>query len=158
MTAKRTIDPRSALGPPIPLAAIAASVPAQAKTPSDRDDRPRILIADDEAGIRSLLRRVLERDGFEVVEATNGREAFELINEFDMAVVLLDLHMPVMDGLRTLQAIRADERTRTLPVILITARSDVDLGGIRGPNNRGVFRKPVDAAELIKTLEAALKS
>jgi|GEM_PF-523696 len=159
MTAKRTIDPRSALGPPIPLAAIAASVPAQAKTPSDRDDRPRILIADDEAGIRSLLRRVLERDGFEVVEATNGREAFELINEFDMAVVLLDLHMPVMDGLRTLQAIRADERTRTLPVILITGTA-AETERIRGLESGAddYLTKPFALKELTARIRAQIRA
>jgi DNA-binding response OmpR family regulator len=94
-------------------------------------DRWRILIADDDPAVRALLKRALEREGFDVTLASNGLEAIESIKHHDFAALLLDVHMPVFDGLETLREIRADDRSRTLPIILITgedALSDRVLG------------------------------
>ena len=88
-------------------------------------DRPRVLVADDDHTVRELLQRALERDGLQVTLATNGVEALEAIARHDFAVVLLDVHMPVLDGLETLRRIRADDRSRTLPLMLLTAEGDL---------------------------------
>jgi len=159
MTARRRIDPDGGPGRPIPLATtIAAPERAEASNRADPDERPRILVADDESSVRALLLRALEREGFEVVLATNGREAIEKIHELDIAVVLLDLHMPVMGGLQTLQEIRADARTRTLPVILVTGT------GAEGDRVRGLesgaddyLTKPFALKELAARVRAQIR-
>ena len=88
-------------------------------------DRSRILVADDDPAVRSLLKHALEREDFEVTLASNGVEAVEAIEHQEFAVMLLDVHMPVLDGLEVLREIRANDRSRTLPVILITGEGPV---------------------------------
>ena len=81
----------------------------------------RILIADDYDDNRELLRLMLESAGHRVRETRDGREFVEaaLAGEFDVA--LIDLSMPVLDGWRALAELRADERTRSLPCVAVTA-------------------------------------
>jgi DNA-binding NarL/FixJ family response regulator len=78
--------------------------------------RLRVVIADDEATLRSLLRALMRTDHrFDLVgEAGDGREAMALIEELDPDVLLLDLGMPVMDGLEVLAALQGRERPRTI--------------------------------------------
>jgi two-component system KDP operon response regulator KdpE len=79
-----------------------------------------ILIADDDAPILRLVRTKLQSDGYGVVAATNGQEAVELFEEHQPDVVILDVMMPVMDGLEAMRRIR---ESSTVPIILLTARS-----------------------------------
>ena len=85
----------------------------------------RALVVDDASDIRMLVRSVLRgRLGFDVTEASNGREALTILRSIDpFDVVVLDVQMPLLDGWETLSAIRENERTRDLPVILCTVRS-----------------------------------
>jgi two-component system chemotaxis response regulator CheY len=88
----------------------------------------RILIVDDAAVIRDLIGLLLsEYDDFVVTMATNGRQAHEMLqaNKFDLAIV--DLNMPEMNGVELIKAIRADARTRTLPVIVCTANDHAQM-------------------------------
>ena len=80
-----------------------------------------ILLADDNAPSRELMREILEPCGYDVAEAANGREALDLIRNSPPDVVLLDLQMPVMDGFAVIHAVRSDERLRLLTVIALTA-------------------------------------
>jgi PAS domain S-box-containing protein len=86
-----------------------------------------ILLVEDDAATRDMLRRALEREGWAVVEAENGRVALERVAEAIPALILLDLMMPEMDGFQFLDALRADERRRSIPVAVITAK-DVTVG------------------------------
>lgn len=79
----------------------------------------RVLIADDEAEIRQLLRLYLEKDGYEVVEADNGEKALSLIRGGDIGLVLLDVMMPGLTGYQVIQKMRADSN---IPVIMISAK------------------------------------
>jgi DNA-binding NarL/FixJ family response regulator len=84
---------------------------------------PRVLLVDDNRGFRLELRLLLEDCGIEVVaEGENGQEAVELAASTDADVVLMDLRMPVMDGLEAARALR--ERTPALPVIILSAYED----------------------------------
>ncbi|MDE5716528.1 MAG: response regulator, partial [Lachnospiraceae bacterium] len=84
----------------------------------------RILIADDEAEIRDILRLYLEKEGYEIVEAADGMEAVRLIREEKIDLALLDIMMPGMDGYRVLRNVREENN---LPVIMISATgSDSD--------------------------------
>lgn len=94
-----------------------------------------ILIADDEARIRRLVSDFLKRDGHTMLEAEDGTMALELLrqhNEIDLAI--LDVMMPGADGFAVLQSIRQDERTRRLPVMMLTARAEEldQLHGLQG--------------------------
>jgi DNA-binding NarL/FixJ family response regulator len=84
---------------------------------------PRVLLVDDNRGFRSELRLLLEDCGMEVVaEGENGREAVELATRTEADVVLMDLKMPVMDGLQAARALR--DQVPDLPVIILSAYED----------------------------------
>jgi GAF domain-containing protein/CheY-like chemotaxis protein/anti-sigma regulatory factor (Ser/Thr protein kinase) len=86
-----------------------------------RRDLP-ILVVDDDAGVRELLRRILEKDGYSVVEAGNGREALERLGEISPGLILLDLMMPEMDGFELAETLRAHDAWRAIPILVITAK------------------------------------
>jgi EAL domain-containing protein (putative c-di-GMP-specific phosphodiesterase class I)/DNA-binding NarL/FixJ family response regulator len=117
-----------------------------------------VLVADDDASVRSLLKRALEREGFEIVVAANGRLALDLLAQHDVAVVLLDVNMPVLDGLQTLHEIRADDRYRTLGVILVTG-SDVESDRVRGLESGAddYLNKPIALDELAARVRAQIR-
>jgi two-component system response regulator AtoC len=83
----------------------------------------KVLLVDDNEDLRTTVRFVLEDHGYRVREAQNGSEALDALDGFDADVVVLDLHMPVMDGSTFMRALRAsgDERTARTPVVLLTA-------------------------------------
>lgn len=89
-----------------------------------------ILVCDDEKDIVNALRIYLEADGYNVYEAANGREALEVLDKQDIQLVLLDIMMPVMDGITALTKIREKS---PVPVILLTAKSE-DTDKILGLN------------------------
>lgn len=80
------------------------------------------LVVDDEPGNRMLLRRTLEQEGWTVAEAANGIEALANIEARRPDMIFLDLMMPVMDGFEFVERLRANERTQTIPVLVVTAR------------------------------------
>jgi two-component system, cell cycle response regulator DivK len=83
--------------------------------------KPLILIADDRASSRELLRTVLERAGYAVIEAEDGEVAVERAQSGHPDLILLDLQMPKLDGYGVLARLRSEERFRTLPVLALTA-------------------------------------
>jgi GAF domain-containing protein/CheY-like chemotaxis protein len=86
-----------------------------------RRDRP-VLVVDDAPEVRQLLRRMLESEGFAVVEAENGRVALERLRGESPSLILLDLMMPEMDGFEFVAELRRHEGWRAIPVVVITAR------------------------------------
>jgi GAF domain-containing protein/CheY-like chemotaxis protein len=86
-----------------------------------RRDLP-VLVVDDDAGIRHLLRRILEEEGYAVAEAENGRVALERLNERVPGAILLDLMMPEMDGFEFLNALHGREAWQQIPVVIVTAK------------------------------------
>ncbi len=83
--------------------------------------RPLVLIADDDPDILVLLSLTLERDGYEVVVATNGLSAYETALERIPHLIVLDLMMPGIDGLEVTRRLRAEETTRDVPIVIVTA-------------------------------------
>jgi two-component system cell cycle response regulator len=81
----------------------------------------RILVADDNAVSRELIREVLQKDNYEVIEASDGREALEKLRQDPPDLALLDIQMPVLDGKAVIQELRADPRFSQLPVVALTA-------------------------------------
>ncbi len=83
--------------------------------------KPLVLIADDRPSSRELLGLVLERAGYEVMEAEDGEQAVERVRSGNPDLVLLDLQMPGLDGYGVLAALRAEPRFAQLPVLALTA-------------------------------------
>ncbi len=81
----------------------------------------RILVADDKAEGRELVRTILENAGFEVHEAVDGMDALEKAGNTHPDLVILDLHMPKMDGFATVAALRRDKNFASTPVLALTA-------------------------------------
>ncbi|WAJ27811.1 hybrid sensor histidine kinase/response regulator [Antarcticirhabdus aurantiaca] len=87
-----------------------------------REESGDVLVVDDDVDARARIRQALERDGWTVAEAGNGREALERVDASTPRVILLDLTMPVMDGFAFLNALRARPNGAEIPVIVLSAR------------------------------------
>jgi CheY-like chemotaxis protein len=85
---------------------------------------PTILVVDDHEEIREALAEILEEEGHEVQQAVDGLEALEMIAASPPDVILLDIAMPGMDGLETLQRLKDRPESSNLPVIMVTAQGD----------------------------------
>jgi DNA-binding response OmpR family regulator len=120
--------------------------------------RELVLVADDEADILQLVTFVLERGGYETVCARSGDEALRLALELRPSLAVLDVMMPGIDGFEITRRLRAAEETRTMPVILLTARAqpaDVSTGMMAGAS--AYVKKPFDPAELKDRVDRLLE-
>lgn len=119
-------------------------------------DRVRVLVADDEPRLRELVRDLLERDGYDVLEAADGEEAVNVVkNHPDIAVVILDVMMPEVDGWTACRRIR---EFSDLPVLMLTARAeefDQLMGFEAGADD--YVTKPFSNQVLLKRVAALLK-
>jgi len=120
---------------------------------------PKILIVDDNLASRELMRAVLKRLCDEVLEARDGEEALEEIGRTRPDLVLLDIEMPVLDGIAVIHRIRADPRFTSLPVWAVTANA---MQGTRerliGEGFDGYVTKPINAAMLRRQVKELLGS
>jgi two-component system, OmpR family, phosphate regulon response regulator PhoB len=128
------------------------------KPPVQLRGQPRVLIVEDEAPLVTLLRYNLEREGFAVDAAADGEEALLRIAEHRPDAVLLDWMLPLVSGLEVCRQIRRAPATRSLPVIMLTAR------GAEGDRIRGLDSgaddyvvKPFSPSELVARLRAVIR-
>jgi type IV pilus assembly protein PilB len=116
-----------------------------------------ILLADDDAQMRRLVRTVLEREGFRVLEAEDGLDTLEMIDTQAIDLLLLDHDMPRLTGIGVLEELRARVTTAGLPVIMLTARTDdtetqaLELGA------QDYLTKPVQPRSLVARVRAVIK-
>ena len=113
-----------------------------------------ILVVDDDAKIVSLVRTYLEREGYEVIDARDGRSALAAINRHDPLLVVLDLMLPEIDGLSVLRAVR---RQTEVPVVILSARGTVQdrIEGLAiGADD--YVPKPFSPAELVLRIQRGL--
>ena len=82
---------------------------------------PKILLVEDNEMNRDMLSRRLERKGYEVVMATDGKQGYELAHSEAPDLILMDLSLPVMDGCEVTRLLKAEESTRHIPIIVLTA-------------------------------------
>jgi DNA-binding response OmpR family regulator len=117
--------------------------------------RGRVLVVDDDADIRNLVRELLERQGYDVTDAANGREGLRAFYAGTPDVVVLDVGMPEMDGFQTLERIRD---LSDVPVIMLTART-AELEKVRGlkAGADDYVTKPFGRQELLARIEAVLR-
>ena len=117
-----------------------------------------VLVVDDDVRNIFALSSALERRGMNVLTATTGREAIEMLNETpNVAIVLMDIMMPEMDGYQTMQAIRQEPRFRRLPIVALTAKA------MKGDREKCLeagasdyLAKPVNTEQLLASLRSWL--
>jgi DNA-binding response OmpR family regulator len=118
---------------------------------------PTILVADDEEDLRELVSYRLSRSGYEVVEAVDGQEAFELATERTPDLMVLDVMMPRLDGYELTRRVREQDSLRSVPVILLTARSqETDVGRGFDVGADDYLKKPFNPDELVARVRAVL--
>jgi CheY-like chemotaxis protein len=115
----------------------------------------RILVVDDSAVVRRILGFILEKGGHEVSYAGNGEEGLASVRAARPDLVMSDLEMPVMDGITLARELRADPAAGDLPIIMLTARADVDLGREVGIN--AFATKPPQSAQVLELVTQVLE-
>ncbi len=119
--------------------------------------RQRVLVVDDTASVRQLIRVNLELDGYEVHEAVDGQDCLDRIRAVDPDVVTIDVVMPRLDGYATVAALRADPATAHVPVVMVTTQ--VQAADLRRAAEVGVdahVAKPFDPDALAHTVARVL--
>ncbi len=114
----------------------------------------RVLIVEDNEKNMKLVRDVLQATGYRTLEAVTGEQALEMAASNALALVLLDVQLPGIDGVEALGRLRSDERTASIPVLALTAQA------MRGDRERflaagfdGYLSKPVNIVELLRIVE-----
>lgn len=119
--------------------------------------KPLILVADDQDNMRNMIQRVLKLEGFDCVMAANGQLALDALDEKHIDVALLDINMPLVDGLAVVEHMRSTERLKHIPIIMITGSMDVShVLRCKALGVRDYLVKPYKIAELLKRLHASL--
>jgi CheY-like chemotaxis protein len=117
----------------------------------------RVLVVDDNAETVRVISDVLSREGFSVISASNGKECLSKVEAEHPDVIILDVMMPVMNGLKALRALRENPKTRTLPVIVLTVRDqqgDVLAGWMAGADLSDLYiGKPCRVEELVAAVK-----
>jgi len=107
----------------------------------------KILVVDDEKEIRDLLSIYLREDGYDVIAASNGQEAISMAQAELPQVILMDVKMPGIDGVETCKRLKEEERTKSIPVIMVTAYQDRDVEAyLEGADD--FVNKPFDKTEI----------
>jgi len=128
------------------------------ESPGTAVAKPVVLAADDDEDILELVAFRLGRSGYTVLEARDGEEAWQIAQERELDLAVLDVGMPKLDGLEVTRRLRGQEATSKLPIILLTAwvqESDVERGFAAGAND--YIRKPFSPMELVARVQAALR-
>jgi len=116
----------------------------------------KVLVVDVEREIRDLLQTSFSEEGYEVVAASNGEEAIELAKRENPQVILLDIEMPGVDGIETCKRLKAEERTRLIPIIMMTTLGDRDIEAyLEGAAD--VVNKPFDIKQLALRVKSMLR-
>ena len=138
----------------VPLTEIApvATVPIGAIT-GYAGPRRRMLIVDDVAANRVMLTEVLTELGFEIAEAANGAEAVQQAQTMRPDLILMDIRMPVMDGLEAIAALRSMDATRAIPIVTVSAgASDADQAASAVAGSNGFLVKPIEHDKLLQQM------
>lgn len=119
----------------------------------------RILVVDDEAMNLSVAKYILEKNGYEVLTASSGMECLSVLNEKLVDLILLDVEMPEMNGLKTLKEIRERERIKKIPVMFVTADAKADtVIAAKLLEVSGYVKKPYLPEDLLERVAKILKA
>lgn len=131
------------------------------KVMSMEGSKKKVLIVEDNLQNKVLVREILTLHGFETVEASSGTEAIKILAERsgEIDLILMDLHLPRMDGVTATRIIRADARIRTVPILALTASAmKGDEEDIMGRGFDGYVAKPIEVKKLVEAVAKGLAS
>jgi DNA-binding response OmpR family regulator len=117
-----------------------------------------VLVVEDDPDIRQALAELLEEEGYDCMLAEDGADALESLGRRTPALLLIDLLMPVMNGVELIAQLGRHEQWRNLPIIVMTAADDRIIGLDVGSLNVPVLRKPVDLGTLAQVLAKFFRS
>ena len=115
-----------------------------------------ILIVDDDEKSVKLARDVLQARGYATLDASNGKDGVELALEQKPDLILMDMEMPLMDGRAAASILKADDRTKDIPIVMLTASPHMDNAGLKAAGFADCLIKPVHIQDLLKTVAAFL--
>mgnify|MGYP002651590294 CR=1 FL=1 len=117
--------------------------------------RKKVLLVDDDLDLQDIIKGALELEGYEVLVASNGKEALNMLKEqkdnVEIGCIILDLMMPVMDGTEMLDLLRKDPKWSNIPVIISTAKGTVDKSDVE--KSQAVIKKPMKIETLYDVIE-----
>ena len=118
----------------------------------------RVLIVDDSPTEIHVLRSILEKNGFEVITASNGEEGIEAATREMPEIILMDVVMPGLNGFQATRAITKDPKTQHIPIIIVTTKDqETDrVWGLR-QGAKDYITKPVDEAKLLEKIKAVMR-
>lgn len=110
-----------------------------------------VLIVEDNPNSRKLIRDLLQVSGYTILEATDGKQGVALAKEKRPDLILMDIQLPVMDGLEATRILKADKKTREIPIVALTAYAmEGDEERILQAGCEGYLPKPIDVQEFLK--------
>lgn len=113
----------------------------------------KILLVEDEPDILKVLRYRLFKKGYDVIIASNGKEAIELIQQHMPNLILTDIKMPLMDGIEIMNVIKNDTKLNHIPMLFITASSELlKKESIEQLKSENVFLKPIEMEKLVERI------
>ncbi|UBM58341.1 response regulator [Marinilongibacter aquaticus] len=113
-----------------------------------------VLIAEDSSVIQNLAKKILEFQNFKITAVKNGEQVLQLLEKEPFDIVLLDINMPVMDGIECVQAIRENEATANLPVVAITGNArNYTVEEYKDTGFNEVLMKPLNFDMLVKVVK-----
>lgn len=117
------------------------------------------MIVDDSDVIREMATFVLEKSGYQVVAAVDGRDALEKLGNTRVDMLISDLHMPNMDGIALTRAVRSESESRFMPVVLLTSESQQDkIRQARAAGATGCLEKPFEPDQLLATVKRLIRT
>lgn len=122
-----------------------------------QDERPMILLVEDTEDNRQMMKNLLEMSGYQVVEATNGREAVELAAQVKPEIILMDLSLPFIDGLAATRQIRSMPGLSEVPIVAVSAHDSADFHShALEAGCNAYITKPINFPELEETVTSLL--
>jgi CheY-like chemotaxis protein len=116
--------------------------------------RSSIVVADDDPDILSIVSASLKTQGYEVHQATNGREAVDQVRAHHPDLVIMDMMMPVMSGYEATSELKADESTKSIPIVALSAKAmAADVARAADAGVDGYITKPFRMAQVLSTIE-----
>jgi signal transduction histidine kinase/CheY-like chemotaxis protein len=142
---------------PVEVPGVETALPTRPRAPEVRppEDRKRlILVVDDEENIRNLLRQELTEAGYQVIEAAGGAEALHRARQEKPALITLDLLLPDISGFDVTSALKADQATADIPILILSIVEDQEKGLRLGAD--AYLTKPLDTAQLLRSIATLL--
>jgi two-component system, cell cycle response regulator DivK len=116
-----------------------------------------ILIVEDHPLNMKLFRALLESQSYRTLEATEANIGLELAREHDPDLIVMDVELPDISGIDAIRALKADERTRHIPIVTVTASMPYEEPKIRAAGSEGFMTKPIAAADFLATIRSFLE-